>query len=98
MPWPPEVVDDVGISFDGEKLSNGNSNIGASFAEWYVTACHDIVLEPDQGQAISRQIEHIGRVMADAAGAAPFGEVPGGFGEALLAGGQAPDDNACPTA
>ena len=79
-------------------MSNANSDFGASSAEWYVTACHDIVLEPDQGQAISRQIEHIGRVMADAAGNAPLGEVPGGFGEALLAGGQAPDDDACPTA
>ena len=98
MPWPPEVVDDAGNSIDGEEMSNGNPDIGAASAEWYVTACHDIVLEPDQGQAISRQIEHMGRVMADAAGDAPIGEIPGGFGEALLAGGQAPDDDACPTA
>ena len=79
-------------------MSNGNPDIGAASAEWYVTACHDIVLEPDQGQVISRQIEHMGRVMTDAAGDAPNGEVPGGFGEALLAGGQAPDDKTCPTA
>lgn len=79
-------------------MSNGTPDIGASSAEWYVTACHDIVLEPSQGRAISRQIEHMGRVMADAAGDARIGEIPGGFGEALLAGGQAPDDDACPTA
>ena len=52
----------------------------------------DIVLEFDQGEAISRQIEHIGRVMVRAIGDAPFGEVPGGFGKALLAGSPAPDD------
>ena len=86
------------MSFDGENMSNGNTNVGASSAEWYVTACHHIVLEPDQGRAIARQIGHIGRVMADAAGDAPFGEVPGGFGEALLAGARAPDDDTCPTA
>ena len=79
-------------------MSNGNPDIGASSAEWYVTACHDIVLEPNQGQAISRQIEHISRVMANAAGDAPTGEIPGGFGDALLAGAHGPDDDACPTA
>ena len=91
-PWSPKTVDDVGVSFHGEKMSNGNSKIGASCAEWYVTACHDIVLEFDQGEAISRQIEHIGRVMVRAIDDAPFGEVPGGFGKALLAGSSAPDD------
>jgi hypothetical protein len=74
-------------------MSNGNSKIGASCAEWYVTACHDIVLEFDQGEAISRQIEHMGRVMVRAVGDAPSGEVPGGFGKALLAGSPAPDDD-----
>lgn len=79
-------------------MSNGNPKIGAACAAWYAMTCHEIVLESDLAEAISRQIEHMGRVMVGAGGDAPFGEVPGGFGEALLAGSEAPDEDPCPKA